>query len=512
MKLIHYITLIISIAGIQLTNLSAQNNVDKNTPPQSISCNYKNISVGAFMDSLHANYSLHFSFDPSVVPVDSTIHVNIKNTPLPSVLDSIFIHQDIEIHIENNQVILTNKYRKTEVENYITVDGKIVSAENDRPLPLVNISLKGLPLGTTSNNEGDFKFLIPRKYIGYDLYFSSIGYQRSKTSVPPVDSTLYYQLKPTTIELKEIKIKHLKADDIINQVLANTRHNYNTSPMLLTAFFRESIKQDGKYVEVSEAILDIYKSSCLLNQDSEKTRFVKGRKSIKDREITLARLKLAGGPTLFAGIDIVKHQNFLPSGENNKYSYQYLGKEVEYDRVVYKIGFKPVFETDDIYYQGSMNIDTESFAIISADFEMTRKTLRKSEEYLIRKNAKKIKSTPVFTQYHIDYRPYGDKWLLNSVRGELKIKMLDKRHKKTKTNYYARAELLITDAQNGKGQKIKYSESFKSNYILADQITNYDEDFWKNYNIISPDENLQNVFKSDAVEIRIVPQLEKTKP
>ncbi len=487
-------------------------NVSGNIDSLFISVKYKSVSIEQLLDSLHQKHHIHFAYDPNTIPYDSIIGVNYKSQTIPFILKDILKTYDLKFETNNRQIIITPNFRPIKVQDYITIYGNITSSENSQPLPLVNISIIGEPIGTTSNYDGFYKFLIPKKYLGDTLYFSSIGYDSERILVPDKDSLLDISLIERTIKLKEIKVEYLKASDIINKVIDNIPNNYPKSPMLLSAFFRETIKQDGKYIEISEAALDIYKSSYLLNNDLERTRFVKGRKTVDEDNVSLARLKLAGGPSLFATLDIVKHPEFLGTNKDVSYSFYYIGKSIERDKQIYIVGFKPLYESENIYYQGELHIDSESFAIISADFKMTKQTLKESEKFLIQKKAKKIKSTPIYTQYHIEYRPYGNKWILNNIRGELKIKIIDKRNKKTKSIYNTTSELLITNAISGKGQKIKYTDTFKSNYVLSDWITNNDEDFWKDYNIINPEKSLINIFKSLPVEINVVPLREKTRP
>ncbi len=477
-----------------------------------VSSNYKSVRLEQFLDSLHKEYNIHFAYDPLTIPYDSIIDAYYYNKNLNYILKDLFKEQSIQIETSDRQIIISPGFRSTKLNNYITIQGIITSNENTKPLPLVNISIIGKTIGTTSNFDGYYKFLIPKQYYGDTLYFTSIGYESQNIIIPNTDSLMNISLNETSIKLSEIEVKYLMAPEIIQNATKNISNNYPDYPMLLTAFFRETIKQDEKYIEISEAVLDIYKSSYLAHNDMEKARFVKGRKNVDDENIALARLKLAGGPSLFATLDIVKHPDFLGLNNNVNYTYNYKGKTIERDKVVYIVEFKPLIEYEEIYYQGALHIDSESFAIISADFKMTKQTLKESAKYLIRKNAKKIKSTPIYTQYHIEYRPMGDKWVLNNIRGELKIKIIDKRNKKTKSIYTATSELLVTNVIEGKGQKIRYSDTFKSNYVLADWITNYDKDFWKDYNIINPEKSLSNIFKYTPVNINVVPIREKTKP
>ena len=472
---------------------------------EKIDINYGWLKIEALLDSLHTQYAFFFSYDPSQLPGDSIINSNFKNQSIHEVLSKVFTHHDLNFQSVDRQIIISKYQRDISVKNYITVNGTVHSSENEQKIPLVNIAIKGQPLGTTTNMEGEFCFLIPIVYIGEQLTLSSIGYETQTHTVPDKDTLLSVNLRPQTIQLKEIKVRYIKPDEIIKRVIENRERNYFTHSMLLTAFFRESIKQDGKYIEVSEAVLDIYKSSYLKTQDKEEARFVKGRKKVEDNGVSVARLKLAGGPALFSAIDVVKHLDFMSQDEDRNYFYIYKGKDIVHGRVVYKVAFKPIVEFEDIYYEGEMYVDVETFALLKADFSMTKQTLRNSDRYLIQKHAKKVKSMPVHTFYQVNYRPYKDKWMLSNVRGELIIKMQDKK-RKTKSEYHASAELLVTNAQNGNGRRIKISEAFKSKYVLADKIVGYDPMFWKDYNVIRPEDELQKVFKSSAVEINLVPQ------
>ncbi len=471
---------------------------------------YPATKIEAILDSLHNLYDYDFSYDPSQIPTDSIVNGVYKQQSLYFILKDILRPYDLLISSIGRQVIIAQHKDKAALNNYITINGTIVSADNSQPIPLVNIAIKGQPLGTTSNTEGEFTFLIPREHIHSKLNLSSIGYQSDSLLIPNTDTTLLVALRPQTIRLKEIKVVYLPADEIVKKLIKNRERNYFTDPLLLTAFFRESIKQDGKYIEVSEAVIEIFKSSYLDTDDTENARFIKGRKKVEDKEVSVARLKLAGGPALFSTIDVAKHLNFISGQDRQNYSYTYQGKEIVHNRVAYKLGFKPISELDGIYYEGDLYVDVESFALIRAEFGMTKKTLRNSNKYFILKNAKKVKSTPTFAYYSVDYRPYNAKWLLNSVRGELIIKMQDKRNK-IKSEYQISSDMLITDAQPGVGQQIRYSEAFKTNYVLADKIVAYEPLFWKDYNVIRPEEELEKVFENAAIEIKLVPQTKKTK-
>jgi hypothetical protein len=210
--------------------------------------------------------------------------------------------------------------------------------------------------------------------------------------------------------------------------------------------------------------------------------------------------KLQGGPLLFSRVDIVRQGGFLPDQEgNSRYEYSFKRMDYEHGRNIFVIGFEPVNDTGELLYEGEIRVDEETFAIVGADFEMTRKTIRKSREYLIRRDSRRYRTRPFFARYHIDYRPWEDKWVLNSVKGEVSMKIID-REKKVRTVFNTVSEMLITDLRPGERKELRWSEAFREDYILSDQIETYDPDFWSRYNIISPDESIEKIFRNDKPE------------
>lgn len=125
---------------------------------------------------------------------------------------------------------------------------------------------------------------------------------------------------------------------------------------------------------------------------------------------------------------------------------------------------------------------------------MTRQTLKESRKYLIRKDSHNVKASPYFAIYHIDYRPFQDKWVLNRVKGEIKVKIKDKiQH--FSSDFEAITEMMITDFRPVDGERLKYSQSFKPDYVLSEHIETFDPMFWNDYNVIKPNDDLNKVIK-----------------
>jgi hypothetical protein len=458
------------------------------------SFDYDNISVAAFFDSLSVRYDIAFSYDASLIAGDSIVDVRADSVYLDQWLKRTFHQEELEIHQMDRQIIISSEPARVDVGS-IHIRGVVVDSASQEPMDMVNIGIAGKSLGTASNRQGKFGFFLPAEYAGEKLVFSSLGYRRDSLIIPASDTTVVVSLSETSVHLPEVLVKLVKPEEIMREVVRRKKENYAENPLILTAFFRETIQQDKKYVDVSEAVVEIFKPPYFQEYALERVRFVKGRKGQYSGDMEMIDFKLQGGPFLFSRVDIVRQGGFLPDEAGNSV-YQYSFRRMDYDhgRTVFVIGFEPQNDTGELLYEGEIVVDEASFAIVSASFQMTGKTIRKSREYLIRRDSRRFRTKPSFARYRIDYRPWNDKWILNSVRGEVNMKVID-RKENIRTVFNTVSELLITDLRDGERKEFRWSDAFRADYILSDQIESYDDDFWSRYNIISPDDSVEKIFE-----------------
>ncbi len=480
-------TLFIHIAGI--TTFSQQHYV-------SISLNYDDISLPQLIDSIRAKSNLKIAYDVNSIPFDSIITIHTLNRDPVSLLKELLAGSSVEIMHDGNQIVIREK--SEHVKQYFKLAGYVFNSKGN-PLPMVNISFKDRSMGSTSNDNGEFELKVPVNYFGDTLFFSSLGYKTIGIPLISSNSTIEVTLLESSVSLPEVTIKYRDVEEIVNLFMENQNVNYTEKSTLFTSFFREIIKQDERYVNVSEAVLNILKYPYNQPFRLEHVKIVKGRKYRDVEKMKSVNFRLEGGPFYFSRIDIARYMDFFPvENEERLYKYKLKGLDYEYDRLVYLVSFEPVEDSGDLLYKGVLRIDTESYALISALFELTKNSLRQSKKYLVRKESRKIKAKPLYAKYSVSYRPYENRWVLNKLRGELKIYINDKKSKE-KSMFTAVTELLMSDFKSAGKTKFKASELYKSKYILSDEIKDYDPEFWKEYNVIKPDESIENVFKNKKV-------------
>jgi hypothetical protein len=205
---------------------------------------------------------------------------------------------------------------------------------------------------------------------------------------------------------------------------------------------------------------------------------------------------LQGGPFTMAQLDIVKTiETFIHADFQHMYNYQISNIVMYNDNPVYVLNFKPIpaFESDGLI--GQIFVHRETFAIVHINFHFTKSGLIKAEEVMIKKKPKNVKAKLADTDYSVNYQFFDNKWHLANMKASLNFKVRS-RMDRINSEFHSVSELLVTDIQDSELKKFDRSESFTQRDIFVEMIGNYDPKFWENYNIISPDEDLQNAFKN----------------
>lgn len=453
------------------------------------------LSFKALIDSLSRRYNLSFAYDALAISDDSLFCVDFSRAPDKRWIASLFENDSVEVSFIGSQVIIGRLQGAPSLPEVIKIYGLVKDAAINEALAMVNISLEGEPLGTSTNDAGAFEFKLPRSFQGRRIVFSSLGFANIYMEVPANDTLVDIGMKSLSIPLPEVQVMYRDPMKIMMEVRQKIHGNYSLERFLLTGFFRETIRQNGKYVDVSEAVVEIVKPPYNNALDAERVRFVKGRKGRELSEMDMVQFKLVGGPYHFSQLDVVRHGDFMPDENGlSGYRYSFNGMDIEFGQLVYCIGFKPYSDIEGINYVGEMRIDSESMALVSIDFQMTGQSVRRSRSHLIKRDARRFKTRPFYARYYVQYRPWDDIWVISKVRGEVSVRVFD-RSERERSVFETVSEMIISDFSIADHRiRIPATESFRADYILSEHVGDFDPDFWKYYNVIKADEALETVF------------------
>jgi hypothetical protein len=380
---------------------------------------------------------------------------------------------------------------------FVTVKGKIIDANTRKPIPYTNIYLANSNIGTISNNDGEFILKVPRNNVNALIRISYMGYKNQDLTIEQIEmKNNLIELSTEVVTLKELVIRSNDPQNLIRSAIHNIPVNYGTAPYLCTAFYRESVMQNKSYVGLAEAVLNIYKSKYNNEFESDRVKVYKGRKSQDVKKMDTIMFKLQGGHQAVVLLDLAKNpETFMTEQYFNDYEFKPVNITNVEGRQTYVIEFTQREDIQEPLYEGKLYIDLNSLAIRRAEFAISPYGLQFADKYLVKKKPIGTDVKTIGANYVVSYREQDGKWILNHARYEVKFRVI-KRGKFFNKIYTSAADLAVTDIDTKNVEKFKFNETLKPNQVFVDRVDEYyDEEFWGNYNIIKPEESLE-----DAVE------------
>ena len=128
-----------------------------------------------------------FVYDKNV-DVARRVSIDVKDTPLNNVLNTLFQSSDIAYAVENTSIVLSQKAPAAQPGQPVTVTGKVVDASG---MPVIGaaVIIKGTTIGTSTGVDGVFSLQVPPpsadavleiNYLGYEPIAQAVG---SRTNI-----------------------------------------------------------------------------------------------------------------------------------------------------------------------------------------------------------------------------------------------------------------------------------------------------------------------------------------
>lgn len=463
-----------------------------------------NKPVAVILEEITRENDIFFSYDASLIPFSKLISVRFEQQKVSDVLEEIFHDQGFLFYGKDDHVVISAKGSRDmyqhgtapfQLSPMLVITGKVLDHTTREPMSDVGISLLNQPVGTITNADGEFILKLPPENMEDTLLFSSLGYARKKQKISHIQKDGVITLHSMSIRIREVKVKAVAVEDILASFRKNINRNYATDHQLLTGFYRETLRQDEAYINVSEAVLEILKAPYNLPERNDRVRLLKARRSPDVQPYHWVNFKLQGGPSTITMLDVAKKlETFLDPEYEILYRYT-ISQVIWYkNHPVYVIRFRPVKDIVFPCFEGEVYIDRESYALVYARFSLADYGLALAEESLIRKKPPGFKVKPQYLNYQVDFSEYEGKWHLHTARAAVAFRV---RSPKNRVNsvFHSVSDLLITDVRSTSLKRFPVKDLFTVNDVFAEMVLDYDEKFWGNYNIIKPDEDLQEAVR-----------------
>ena len=378
-------------------------------------------------------------------------------------------------------------------DSYFTVSGAIRDNNTRKPLEYVTISVANHSIGTVSNADGEFNLKIPKQINSDYVEFSHLGYRSFRLFVKGENiSGVEVLLSQFAVVISDLIVYGGDARYIVQEAVKKIPKNYSASLNQLTGFYRETVQKRRNYINISEAVVDLYKTPYTEYSDLDRLQILKGRKLLSQKTADTLSVKLIGGPNLSIVVDIAKNPDILLSMETLAYFSYTLESITQINgRDQYVVWFQPQVVMPYPLYVGTFYIDKESLAFTRAEFRYDMRDRNKVSDMILKKKPIGLRFRPDEVSYIVSYQERGGVSYLSYIRNDLKF-TCDWRRRFFSTNYEVVSEMVVTDVNMENVTAISRREAFRPTDVLNDRVMDfYDEDFWGAYNIIEPTESLE---------------------
>ena len=379
--------------------------------------------------------------------------------------------------------------------DFYTISGVVKDKNTKKAIEYVNVAAIGTNVGTITNEDGEFTLKVNKALNSKEIQLSCLGYYNALITTANIgNGAQTFLMTPESFVLSEVQVfswRHPR--DLVRAAIDKIGDNYEMRPNMLTGFYRETIQKRRNYINISEAVIEVYKDAYNRSSNRDQVKILKGRKLISPKKADTLSVKFLGGPNMPIFLDIIKNPEILLDEESlMNYSFT-MGEATSIDdRMQFCVHFEPMVILPYPLYSGTLYIDRATLSFTRAQFRLDASDKQKVTTAILKEKPAGLRFTPEEVLYLVTYKQQGDKTYLNYIRNEIKFKC-DWKRKLFATNYAVTAETVITDRNDQNASRIPGKETFSIRQSLSQEVSLYqDENFWSSYNIIEPTESLEN--------------------
>jgi len=392
-------------------------------------------------------------------------------------------------------------------QDIMTLSGKVIDASSKRPLGFASIYMNSTNISNVSNMDGVFSLKVPTANQNDTLMISYLGYRSVKVAVKDFrgGEEMTIAMESSVYTMDPIIVRPQDAASFMKMAITNIDKNYSQKPMQMTAFYREMIRKRNTYVSISEAVLDVVKSS-YRGYRVDQVGIYKARGNHDQNRVDTLMVKFQGGPNSALEIDVVKSP-FLWTDlidMDNIYDFKFETPVTIDDRFFYVIDFNQKPGLDDMYFRGKAYIDSETMAVGRMEFNMNVEgNSTKANSLFIRKKPANLKMDIVSARYIVNYRKSEGIWLFDYSRTELVLNTRWEKKWFSSNSYTITSELAVTDVSESVERRIPSEDRVRQSDIISARVNDYtDENFWEDYNVIEPEESIERVINRIVRQLR----------
>ena len=357
------------------------------------------------------------------------------------------------------------------ISQWVVSQNYIYDLDTKAPIEAVNIYLSD-GLGVITNEDGYFE--LPDQVTTDTLTVSHLSYTSKTIALADLKNKDTLFLSNFPIKLDEIVLRNINPKDSVLKAIENIDKNYINKPYNAYGFFRQSLQENKKGVEMIEVEFIGYNKN-----KSVSTEIVNARRTENYSELGL---KTHGGvAAMFENGDFVRNKaHFLDPEKLDLYEFKYEGQIPYQDMTFYKIRFYPKSKNIEVLRKGVLYLESKSFAIAEIRYTYDKEKLaeisKESEKGMTTKN-------PIYRLKDVD-NLIRYKQLANGQWGLIYIEAYNLREglfKDQSYDYHLTAKLVINNIKTEKPVKVRTNYNLTKDFSKVvkrfDNLDRWDDNY-----------------------------------
>lgn len=444
-----------------------------------------------------------FIYDSKVIDNEQIVRIPAGNYTIEDAIRRITGNKELSLRLIGNHILIARQEDNTVKEiappltdsiRYFKLEGLLRDKFTNEPIPYATVSVSDGSIGSITNQGGEFMLRLPDSLRRSQISFSHLGYQPLEMSGELLaERYSMLSLDPRVVSLQEVVVRIANPLRLLREMQEKIKQNYSQQPVYLTSFYREGVERMHKFVSLTEAVFKIYKTAYNNQNSADQVKLLKMRRISNNQEKDTIIAKMKSGPNASIMLDVIKNMpDFLmPESEvNYPYTFAHADISVIDNRLVNVISFEQRDFITTPLYKGNLYIDSENNALVRADFEINPKYVKDAAGLLVERKSRNLKITPQKVIYTISYKPWNGSYYINHVRGDLYFKVKRRKQLFGSTPLHIWFEMVTCKAETENVSRFTRKEILPTRTIFSETKFSYDENFWGDFNVIPPEEKL----------------------
>lgn len=375
-------------------------------------------------------------------------------------------------------------------DSFITLQGVVRDQYSSEPIPYVSLGVLGSSLGTITNQDGEFRLRLSTAHQGATIYFSHLGY------IPRyVDNELLHEgyneieLEQRVVPIQEVLVMYENPLKLMKRMVEQLEANAPSDPYYMMMYYREGVMMKRRLMDLTEGVMQVYKTPGSLRKEQMKLMKMRRIVNMNQRDTLIAKFK--SGLDAILALDLVKYQpNFFDEDRDTYYDYTHSDIIVFEERLANVVSFHQKNNIGGPLFCGELYIDAENDALLGAQFEINPKYVKEATKLFVNRQSRQVDMEAKRILYTVSYKEWQGKYYLNHIRGDLEFRVKKRRQLFSSSALSFWFEMVNCGIEKEGVTRFDRHELLPTHTILADTRYHYDAAFWRDFNIILPEESL----------------------